>query len=167
MTAPDNDAMFYPWDFWFQPPNYYLPQARFSVLLHYYFSMIYDCLTAYIIFHCALYYRFSSEQGEHLHYSHNRFYLNCTSHGGGKGSKPEPLQLIMFDFRRLVKMIPDTAIGRYQDWLAEAEERQRYLSVGIFYPSCLDSRVMSRCVIFRGKLVIWACLWKSSLMLCN
>ena len=72
-----------------------------------------------LISYCITFYRFANEQGEHLHYAHQRFFLNRTSHGGGKSTVATNLQLLQSDFRKLVVYARDNEA--YSEWREEAE----------------------------------------------
>ena len=74
-------------------------------------------------FHC----RFVTEQGEHLNYEHQRFYLNCTAHGGGVNHSPTNLELLFYDFRKMLPHLTVDGKTEYTAWLEEEKENnQRY-----------------------------------------
>ena len=69
--------------------------------------------------------RMATEQGEHLNYSHQRHYLSCTSHGGGRVPTSTNYELLFFDFRKLLPYLTDDGKTHLQQLIATEKELQR------------------------------------------
>ena len=68
-----------------------------------------------------------TEQGEHLNYEHQRFFLNRTAHGGGTNPVPTNFDLMFYDFRKLLPHLTEAGKTEFQEWLnKERQKDQRY-----------------------------------------
>ena len=65
------------------------------------------------LFKCIL----VTEQGTHLNFEHQQFYLNCTAHGGGLNHSPTNLELLFDDLRKLLTHLTEEGRTDYSTCL--------------------------------------------------